>query len=82
MELKLLPDTLKYAFLGDSKILIVFISSLLDKDQDGKLLDMLNEHKEVLGWTIADIKKISPNVVMYQIHFEENAKPRENHRGN
>ena len=35
---------------------------------------MLNEHKEVLGWTIADIKGISPSVVMHQIHLEENPK--------
>ena len=35
---------------------------------------MLNEHKEALGWTIANIKGISPSKVMHQIHLEENAK--------
>jgi len=43
----------------------VIISSHLDKNQEGKLLDVLNEHKETLGWTIADIKKISLSVVMH-----------------
>ena len=57
LELKPLPDTLKYAFLGDSETLPVTISSHLDEDQEGKLLDVLSEHKEALGWTIADIKK-------------------------
>jgi len=74
LELKHLPDTLKYAFPGDSETLIVIISSHLDKDQEGKLLDVLNEYKEALGWTITDIKGISPYVVIHQSHLEENAK--------
>ena len=41
LELKPLPDTLKYAFLGESKTLSVIISSDLDKDQEEKLLDVL-----------------------------------------
>ena len=74
MELKLLPDTLKYAFLGDSKTMLVIISSHLNEDQEGKLLDVLSEHKETLGWTIANIKGISSSIVMHQIHLKENAK--------
>ena len=81
MELKPLPDTLKYAFLGDSETLPVIFSSHLDKDQEGKLLDVLSEHKKALDWTIADIKGISPSVIIHQIHLEENTKTRENHRG-
>jgi len=69
-----LPDTLKYVFLGDFETLPVTISSHLDKDQEGNLLDVLNKHKEALSWTIADIKAISSSVVMHQIHLEENAK--------
>ena len=52
----------------------MLISSHLDKDQEGNLLDVLNEHKEAIGWTIANIKEISPSVVMHQIHLEENDK--------
>jgi len=44
-----LPDTLKYAFLGDSEILPVIISSHLDKDQKRNLLDALSEHEEAIG---------------------------------
>jgi len=74
LELKSLPDMLKYAFLGESETLPVIISSCLDKDQEGKLLDVLGEHKKAIGWTIGDIKEISPSVVMHQIHLEENTK--------
>jgi hypothetical protein len=39
------------------------------------LLDILREHKEAIGWTIEDIKGISPSLVMHKIHLEENLKP-------
>jgi len=74
LELKPLPDRLRYVCLSDSKTLHVIISYHLDKDQEGKLLDVLSEYKEALGWTIADIKVISSSMVMYQIHPKENAK--------
>jgi len=48
LELKSLPDTLKYTFLGESKTLHVIISHL-DKDQEEKLLDVPEEHKEAIG---------------------------------
>ena len=49
LELKPLPDTLKFAFLGESETLPVIISSHLHKDQEGKLLDVLGEHKKAIG---------------------------------
>jgi len=32
-------------------------------------------HKNALGWTIADIKGISPLICIDRIYLEENAKP-------
>ena len=32
-------------------------------------------HKNALGWTIADIKGISPLICTHMIYLEENAKP-------
>ncbi|KAH9723595.1 hypothetical protein KPL70_007173 [Citrus sinensis] len=75
LELKALPDTLEYAFLGESDTLPVIISSSLDLEQKGKLLGILKEQKEAIGWTIADIKGINPVDCMHRIHLEENAKP-------
>jgi len=74
LKLKPLLDTWNYDFLGDAETLPVIISSHLDKDQEGKLLDVLIEHKETLGWTIADIKGISPSAIMHHIYLEEDAK--------
>jgi hypothetical protein len=53
---------------------VIIASDLVDA-QEEKLLDVLKEHKEAIGWTIEDIKGISPSVVMHKIHLEENAKP-------
>ncbi|KAJ9566190.1 hypothetical protein OSB04_002156 [Centaurea solstitialis] len=63
LELKQLPSHLKYAFLGDSGKLPVIISSSLEKDQEEKLIKMLKQHTKAIGWTIADLKGISPTVV-------------------
>ena len=38
-------------------------------------MNILKEHKEALGWTIADIKGISPSTCMHRILLEEGAKP-------
>jgi len=74
-ELKPLPDNLKYKFLGQAETLLVIIASDLLVAQEEKLLDVLREHKEAIGWTIEDIKGISPSVVMHKIHLEEDTKP-------
>lgn len=74
-ELKPLPNTLKYKYLDLSESLSVIIAANLNETQEQKLLDVLKEHKEAIGWSIGDIKGISPAVVMHKIHLEENAKP-------
>jgi hypothetical protein len=74
-ELKPLPDSLKYKFLGLADYLPVTIASDLIDAQEEKLLDVLKEHEEAIGWTIKDIKGISLSLVMHKIHLEENSKP-------
>jgi len=51
LDLKPLPDSLKYAFLGPNESFLLIIAFDLDQDQDGKLPDLLRENKEALGWT-------------------------------
>ncbi|XP_027184065.1 uncharacterized protein LOC113782370 [Coffea eugenioides] len=67
LELKPLPEHLKYAYLGDNETLPVIISSALSETQKEKLIRVLREHKEAIGWTIADIKGISPSIWYFQI---------------
>jgi hypothetical protein len=74
-ELKPLPDNLKYKFLGPTESLPVIIALDLIDAQEEELLGVLRKHKKAIGWTIDDIKGISPSLVMHKIHLEENSKP-------
>jgi hypothetical protein len=60
--------------LGENETFPVIISSNLSAHQEGKLLQTLKMHKNALGWTIADIKGISPLICIHKIYLEENAK--------
>ncbi|KAK8554330.1 hypothetical protein V6N12_031294 [Hibiscus sabdariffa] len=75
LELKTLPEQLKYAYLGTDNTLPVIISSKLQPAQEEKLIKTLRQHKEALGWTIADIKGISPAICTHKILLEDNHKP-------
>ncbi|CAL5409726.1 unnamed protein product [Camellia sinensis] len=74
-NLKPLPNYLKYVFLGNEGTLPVIISDKLSASQEEKLVLVLKEHKTAIGWTIADIKGISPYTCMHRILLEEGAKP-------
>ncbi|KAA3484141.1 Retrovirus-related Pol polyprotein from transposon opus [Gossypium australe] len=67
LKLKPLPLHLKYAYLGDNNTLPVVISAKTTPDQEKKLLEVLKKSKKALGWTITDIKGISPTICMYNI---------------
>jgi len=50
LELKPLPENLKYAYLGDDETLSVIMSNALTSEQEEyKLIRVLREHSEALG---------------------------------
>ncbi|KAL9399565.1 hypothetical protein Peur_008526 [Populus x canadensis] len=75
LELKPLPDNLKYVFISDNNTLPVIIASGLTNTQEEKLVKLLCDHKTAIGWTLADIKGISPSMCMHHILLEDNVKP-------
>ncbi|CAN6567577.1 unnamed protein product [Malus baccata var. baccata] len=75
LDLKPLPSHLKYIFLGENETLPAIISSSLTAQEEEKLVRVLKEFKSALGWTLADIKGISPTTCMHLIFLEEGAKP-------
>ncbi|CAN6585777.1 unnamed protein product [Malus baccata var. baccata] len=75
LELKPLPDHLKYVFLGDDETLPVIVSSSLTAHEEKKLVRVLREHKTTIGWTLADIRGISPTTCMHCILLQEGTKP-------
>ncbi|CAN6440593.1 unnamed protein product [Victoria cruziana] len=75
MELKPLPHTLKYAYLGSNDSLPIIISSVLSFEEEGRLLAVLKDHKRAIGWQVSDLRGISPTFYMHRIHLEEGSKP-------
>lgn len=61
-ELKSLPLHLKYAFLGENEIWPVIIFLSLNEEEKSKLVSLLKECKVTIGWSMANIKEISPTV--------------------
>ncbi|KAI4310899.1 hypothetical protein MLD38_035843 [Melastoma candidum] len=74
LEIKPLPSHLKYAFLGESNTLPVIVSNRLDDKQLNQLLDLLRAHKEAIGWSLADLKGISPSICMHKIRLVDKEK--------
>ncbi|MCI15984.1 hypothetical protein A2U01_0037124, partial [Trifolium medium] len=75
LELKPLPQNLKYSYLGEGDTLPVIISSILEVEQEKQLLEILSTDKKALGWTLADIPGISPSTCMHRILLEDGVKP-------
>ncbi|XP_070005293.1 uncharacterized protein [Nicotiana sylvestris] len=80
LELKPLPDHLRYVFLGpDSTLPVIISSGLLDVQVEWLVL-VLQENKTAIGWTMADIKGISPAFCMHTILLEERHRPSREHQ--
>ena len=75
MEQKLLPSHLKYAYLGSASTLPVIISPSLTEIEEDKLLRILRDHKNALGWSLADLKGIRSSMCMHRILLEDGHKP-------
>ena len=52
----------------------------LTLEQEEKLLRVLREHKKAIGWTIADIRGISPSFCMHKILMNDEYKPTVEHQ--
>ena len=60
LELKLLLENLKCAFLAPNEKLPVIIAKDLQPEQEEKLLNILRQNVKAIGWTLADIPEIRP----------------------
>ena len=72
--MKPLPKGLKYEFLGDGKTFPVIVSDELSPEETEKLLNLLKKHKKVIGYSINDLKGISPAFCTHRIQLEEQYK--------
>ena len=66
-ELKPLPDNLKYAYLDEKEIYHVIISANLSEKEEERLLKTLKKHRAAIGYTMDDLKGISPTLCQHKI---------------
>ena len=52
----------------------MIISTALTKNEEQKLLKSLRKYKEVIAWSIEDLKGISHSICIHKILLEDNAK--------
>jgi hypothetical protein len=74
-NLKPLPDDLKYAYIDDKKTYPVIISSKLSRKEEERLWDILRKHRGAIGYTLDDLKGISPTICQHATNMEPDAKP-------
>jgi len=68
-----LPKHLKYVYLGEQETLPVIITSHLTAGHGERLMSVLRKHKKAIGWTMTDIKGLSPVIIQHCIHLNEEA---------
>ena len=74
-----MPKPLKYAYLGKGETLPIIISADLSVEEEERLLEVVNEHKSAIAWTLADIQGINPSYCMHRILMEDDCKPSVEH---
>ena len=79
-ELKQLLDPLKYAYLDENKIYHVIISANLSEKEEERLLKTLKKHRDAIGYTLDDLKGISPTLCQHKIKLDEGSKPVRDHQ--
>ncbi|XP_058765799.1 uncharacterized protein LOC131639312 [Vicia villosa] len=75
IELKQLPEHLKYIFLDNEEKCPAIINSGLREIQEEELLKVLKKYKGAIGWAMEDLKGISPTLCMHRILMEDDQKP-------
>ncbi|CAM9000179.1 unnamed protein product [Rhodiola kirilowii] len=70
-----MEDEEMYEFLGSNSTYPVIVGATLNEHETSKLLHVLKTNRKALGYSIDDLKGISPSLCMHRINLEENAKP-------
>jgi hypothetical protein len=72
---KHLPNDLNYAYIDDKKIYPIIISSKLSGKEEERLLEILRKYRGAMGYTLDDLKGISPTICQHAINMEPDPKP-------
>jgi hypothetical protein len=80
VDLKPSPKGLKYDFLGPDKTYPVIVSDELSPKENEKLLILLKKHRNVIGYSINDLKGIRFAFCTHRIPMEDQCKPVVDHQ--
>jgi hypothetical protein len=80
VDLKPLPKGLKYKFLGLDKTYPVIVTDELSPEENKKLLILLKKHRKVIGYSINDLKGLSPAFCTHRIPMDDQCKPVMDHQ--
>ena len=75
IELKPLPTGLRYAFLHGDTESPVTISDKLSEEESARLITVLEKHRAVLGYSLHDLKGISPTLCTHHILLDPDITP-------
>jgi hypothetical protein len=70
VELKQLPPRLQYVFLNGDRETPVIISDKPSNDETRRLVATLEKYRSVIGYSIKDLKGISPSLCTHRIPME------------
>jgi hypothetical protein len=80
VELKQLPPGLRYVFLNGDRETPVIISDKLSYDETRRLVATLEKYWSVIGYSLKDLKGISPSLCTHRIPIEQKHKPVREHQ--
>ena len=75
VELKTLPSSLKYAFLGANSTYPIIVNSELNGVDLDRLVNLVRKHRKAIGYTIDDIKGINLSICTHRINLKPDAAP-------
>jgi hypothetical protein len=67
IELKSLPSELKYDFLNNDQDSPIITSDKLSQEESLCLITMLEKHRAAFGYSLHDLKRISPVLCIHRI---------------
>jgi hypothetical protein len=75
IKLKSFPSGLKYAFLNDDPHSPVIISDKLSQEESLRLITILEKHQAAFGYSLQDLKGISPVLCTHRIPTNPDITP-------
>ena len=75
LELKPLPDELRYEFLGETRNCPLIVYANLSESEVEKLMAVLRSHTAAFGYSLSEFRGIKPSVAIHRITIEEGTEP-------